>query len=857
MKRRFFKQMVSNVLIIAVLLMGMTFGAVSVNADEAIAADGEYYTIFYEDFEGDTLETLKSGRWIFEQADTNYEIESTEENGSSFLVKRAVYKELGDIPGERTTGKFRFTYDLKTKSTSTSNMMTQLYSDESGLMSLSQNWYGGIVWEIYKDASTTDKPLTVSFTEEEKDDWIRIENIVDFGKNQHTMTIMDYEGSIIATHTENNLDLRYGAGSLVGLNKLRFNAWEGSAQLIDNVRMEMWIDSEDDLVLYDEDFSQYKESSDVASDMTAAGWTIPDGAELSVISDGTRGDVLDISQTTAKANYGTYRTGNIKLSYDLKTDTSVYNHMNDIDYAIGAAGTFRLIDGNIAVFYRVHGAWSAEFAHVKPNNWLHVEYIMNHETGEVWMQVTDIPRDSVESFKYTITVPYTDGTTFGNTESDYPKDGTVLLDNVKLEYVRPTEDRVLVNQDFEDYWYRGTTTTKTINGVEENAQMLTSERLSIYLGEYTSGKFHIEYDNWVSKDNAGNNLVTDLYGAEGSLEVGNRVSHEMRHLAKELIDDVSTSRKEFIMSEDVGNSAYNHWIRLTADVDMDRQTLDFTAKSLEDEALTGVLSTDTLLVEPVGSYLSKMGYLRLNSWTVAGEIAVDDVIMTEIVRQPEVLDIKLNTIASGKVSIDDGEDVSEVDPSIDGIVIDFGVPVSYESIEGKVTLEAENGDAAALNDGIVIGSKYYAKIPQIATKTNYIVRVAPGVQGNSYESYKKMAGDAAYAFTTGDYKVSGEFSTLPTIASTDTGIKTVGIEVNNGSPEAIKYVIIAAYYNEHNKLIYADPYASTVEAGASVTESVEFTLPTLTNVTTVKYFLWDSINAMTAYCAAEDVPVTQ
>lgn len=115
------------------------------------------------------------------------------------------------------------------------------------------------------------------------------------------------------------------------------------------------------------------------------------------------------------------------------------------------------------------------------------------------------------------------------------------------------------------------------------------------------------------------------------------------------------------------------------------------------------------------------------------------------------------------------------------------------------------------------------------------------------------------SFVTSKATCKAEFVTITDsqfINGNQDDVASITIKVENGfADKAYPWAVLIGYYNADNALVSSTALPGSTNPLITETKTVNPVLPDMTNVKTVKIFLWDSIAGLTPYCEAHPITV--
>lgn len=316
-------------------------------------------------------------------------------------------------------------------------------------------------------------------------------------------------------------------------------------------------------------------------------------------------------------------------------------------------------------------------------------------------------------------------------------------------------------------------------------------------------------------------------------------------------------------SEVLGKTTPGAWIRVETVVDLSKKEIVYTLKDIETNAIlntytnTAFKSTDNLVMDGARSF-KMMSY--------GGKTAEDNTVYLDNLKieygygKPE-LSAEYVTMTDYKGAAIEG--ITNITPGVKTIALDFRDAVTEESVAENISLSGVDKDGKTDNvaiSGQLSGSKYVISTPVLMGDATYTLTVGENVANSIGLTLGK---EFTYTFTTGKgfckatadgvYAGAMKCNSVGEIKAAEVTQISVKANAENITRDDEIISVIVAYYSG-NMLVKTELKEVTVKSGATDSISESFTLPDMTNVTTVKAFLWNNATDLMPYCGVTVLP---
>lgn len=238
--------------------------------------------------------------------------------------------------------------------------------------------------------------------------------------------------------------------------------------------------------------------------------------------------------------------------------------------------------------------------------------------------------------------------------------------------------------------------------------------------------------------------------------------------------------------------------------------------------------------------------VRFRLWNNNNQAYIDNFKMTYDVERPKLDESGVTMIDSTDAVV---TNYGEVDSALKTITLDYGTELASA---GTVTL-ADSEDDTVDFTGKIEGETYVMTLDEILKdKTEYTLMAsgAVGTNGNAQDMAMELT------FTTGQVgsdivrlgkltNDSGDITSLSQLSGTFT-VNTTAVNRTDSSKDL---TWIVAYYNG-DRLVDAQIQTAELSANSALRTQPQFTAPSMTDVTKVKVFLWNTLENMAPYCEA-------
>ncbi|MGN0179892.1 MAG: hypothetical protein ACI4DY_10700, partial [Monoglobaceae bacterium] len=202
--------------------------------------------------------------WTMGSSGVSFDLEQVDaaHQNSMKLTRSGTNVEAKYYAESLTTGKFRYTYSLYLKPTSTDSFLVDTTATESAVAGINLLFISA--GKVYvKDASAANKLLISSLSE----GWYTFESVVDLDNTTHEVTAYSADGAQVGHMKLDELGIRTGGVNDQGVSGIMFRQWADTTTYVDDVKMEYYTV---DPVLIDENFNDYASSEEAV----ANGWTL-------------------------------------------------------------------------------------------------------------------------------------------------------------------------------------------------------------------------------------------------------------------------------------------------------------------------------------------------------------------------------------------------------------------------------------------------------------------------------------------------------------------------------------------------------------------------------------------------------
>ena len=214
-------------------------GAVSATDVSAVSEAGsESDSVFIdENFNGyASSEDAVANGWTPGKSSVSFDLEQVDtvhQNSMKLTKTDSNNVEAKYYAESLTTGKFRYTYSLYLKPTSTNMFLVDTTATESAVtgINLLFVYYGKV---YVKDASGTNQSLISSPSE----GWYTFESIVDLDNKTHEVTAYSADGTQVGHMKLDELGIRTGGVNDQGVSGIMFRQWADTTTYVDDVKME-------------------------------------------------------------------------------------------------------------------------------------------------------------------------------------------------------------------------------------------------------------------------------------------------------------------------------------------------------------------------------------------------------------------------------------------------------------------------------------------------------------------------------------------------------------------------------------------------------------------------------------------
>lgn len=355
-----------------------------------------------------------------------------------------------------------------------------------------------------------------------------------------------------------------------------------------------------------------------------------------------------------------------------------------------------------------------------------------------------------------------------------------------------------------------------------------------------SGKWLVSYSAYM---NTGSKLKTTMGVNSGEVTTGFMVG-----------DDATVHHSYVWANNDnkFATATKNTWVKIECIFDLDNQKLTYTAKK-EDGTVLGTKTVD-FVASNGGGALNKV--TELNKFTVyndTGYTYVDNIKIEKYIAKPvlsndsvQILDRDGNAVA----------DYTAVDPALSSIRLDFDCELDKTSAEKYVKLTDGQGNTVDASVTAEADQRYVYIKPNnmLAGKTTYKVVAEKDNDGtvlnnNNDALASKFEKEFTTAAATDSIKlveIDGVTKLSDITASSKFTVKTTAVNAQTTS----KNLLWLAVFYKGDICKNVVPVTATINAMTASVNPPEFTAPAdMTDIDSVKVFLWDESSSMIPYCA--------
>ena len=270
-------------------------------------------------------------------------------------------------------------------------------------------------------------------------------------------------------------------------------------------------------------------------------------------------------------------------------------------------------------------------------------------------------------------------------------------------------------------------------------------------------------------------------------------------------------------------------------------------------------SRGNLVGEPYEINLAYTGVkaLAFKNWETNKDIYIDNVKVEYFFEIPTLTEDDITIKYASDMDADLTQ--STIAPGVKSIILDFGAEIALETAEGYITIKNKDTGDYVDYTGEVDGNKFVMTLttPSLAPLSTYELTVPATV---ATELGIELGTELVYEFATGEEEctviLDGIYvndTKTDSLSGVTSGSFDVRFKFVNNKSKSADYAIIIGYYNADNRMVFADYYPDSVSSGASVDVDKEFTLPTMTDVSYVNVFIWDSLENAIPYITKIDL----
>ena len=687
--------------------------------------------------------------------------------------------------------------------------------------------------------------------------WMHIESIIDLENISSEINISKLSGQGLYSGTFAGL-AGFESGTLTDLKTIRIYA-ESGACTVNNVGLELFIKSSNDLVLYSNGFDDSPGFKAVAEKITSDGRFLVTRSEL-VASNAS------ISLRFADAIGSNLEAGIYKISYRVNPQGADFLNTLSGKTADGINNT----DTELEIGEISSAKWVRRTANKKTN------LLDEASVSSTWYTVENII-DIESRSKITIIKNETTGRGYGDIRSTqtinggyYPVSLTNMIfnsnaiegpggspkyDDLKIEYYRDKSGKMEISNDTFDW---GDTQGK--DGETDKAKSVYGKNYKYYLGIMPAGKYEISYDEYWEKSPSGKALVDALllYNTDGDLVT----TSSRGSLCSAYIKD--SGQHGFIQGSGypdvsvLGKATSGEWYNMDLELNLvDPLNKKYTFARTVSTAAGTVVGTDVredvsgIEAQGVGDAITALSFQHFARNDLTQK--VDNVKLTYIPEVPEPAAIYAIDYRGSNLLWEDGNYNTEISPDFEFFAVDFGVPISQDSLESKFELYNDNtGLQVEVSTAYVLGSVAVFGIGgKLEDETRYSFVANSGVAGAGISGEKSTI-VARCNFETGKSGLDVKLVEIDSSEFKNTRLPgelaEVDISVDNGTNLSADCAVVVSYY-AGKKMIYCDvkDYGSIAKFTA-FNDTAQFVLPdNFAETTMVKIFVWDSLNPTIIY----------
>ena len=878
------KRMLSMLLSLCVLLSCVTI------AIPVAAAETE---LLFEDFEDSTPAktanntefqfNFGNGGSVLRETSDGYAHVSRTKTETAF----ASNGKMGARWGSVTTGKVQFTFDF--------------LANCQGILATNLMWDNQQVVTMYIRGNKVAAGWNVTnvnnpIGEISEGVWYTAEHIADTDKGTYKVIVKNKRtGDIVASAYDLPFtDAEAPATGFEGVNGFTMASWGHDdfttfgeyEYLVDNVRAVSGYTEPEDNVLISEDFADNTPATTADGNLQ-----FNFGSGGSVLRNPIDG-VAHVSRTISGnsntsngkmgARWGSVVSGKMKFTFDIKANCNgVFagglmwdNQQNPTIYIKGdtVAAGHKVTNTNNPIGKITQGVWYT------------VEHIVDADAKTYSVTIKDKVNNAIVCGAYDL--PFTDAATvpadnrkgangflMASWNPDHLKTNNVLpdgeyeylVDNIYAEknYEETEGDLVLVNDNMDGLtldnlasrgynFNRATTVSGTISSVDTYGNVIDLSRDSATVGidknftYATKGAYKISFDVYrngggnfivfatddMTSNNSDNDRTCLLYVTDSNayLNSSSATGNNPRVSLTNQVPKADWFTVEAILNFGEANTTEDDY-KITSIYDKNGQLI--ASKKI-----------DNLYLPNATDAISSLSRIQILNWSDATTLYVDNLKVSRYYVVPE--------LSNDSVVIEyyDGtkaETITTIKPELASIKLDFGCEVATA---GTITLTEENGSTVTLTGTTADNQVYTISHGFLKPNKKYTLNVSgfENNRGNQMAEFTAVINTGAGTLSAEMTSVSEE--ELANLSQNNT--LTVTSKYLNSTETSADLAWIIAYYNASNKLIDTEIETGTATALTyNNALTTNFTVKALTDVDSIKIFLWNGTRDIVPYCKAK------
>ncbi len=637
----------------------------------------------------------------------------------------------------------------------------------------------------------------------ESGSWRHLELIVNLDEGTVKTKVYSMANALLAEGVEN-----VGCASI---GSVSFKS-EGSLDFyVDNIQVEVYDLNPTPGVIFTEDFE----------DATVG---ITGSYELATLAEKKAGMITG----TAVVDFEDVTSGGVKLSYDIYAQYQSGANVNCLILANPAAEDTEGADCQILqVFQNKVRKFDGDADYLyATNGWVHVEQILNLDTGLVKTWVFSLDGAFLAEDINAVGCNSVGQVTLKSS-------GTMKahLDNIQVEIYSLAEvSDELAYEDFEGAveGFTGTYEVATMDG-KKGVMIAKGNSAVLNFDDVYTGRVKLSYDAYASGgDTNVNGTIIVNPAADDAASTNNSVLQIFQHRI----------RRINAIAEDDDKNIYagnNGWYHIEQILNLDDGTVLTQVYTMDDE----FLAEET---ETIGCY--SIGQVTFKS---DGSMAyyMDNVQVERYVDRPEVVGIEIYDIYGQKV-----EDLAAATHAIEKIVITFDEAIVNPNPATYITLIKNNG--SKVNCGGMMNKSVYTMTlkENLEPESAYTITVSKDIvdtEGNTAgENYLAALTTAALTSAVSEVKINS-FTRAGGIITVDAGFINV-------TEDTLPMLFIVAFYDADDNLLGINTPLTKDSANAYGRLTMTFAeYAGEGTVAETKVFCWDSLEGMVPYTATEAI----